>query len=93
MINTIAAVFGKVPEGFKYSHWYEWERAFLYFPKTDINGKLIIGRAWKKERYGSITGEYNPKTGMTPIHQCTQAAYANDKDVFVEKLKDKPNDT
>ncbi len=93
MINHVSSIFGEARPGVKYAHWYEWERTFLFIPKTDVNGKLIIGKVWKKERYGSVAGEYDPKTGMTPIYQCTDTAYASNKDVFVEKLKEKSNDT
>jgi len=77
----------------QFAHWYEWERTFLFIPKSDINGKLILGRAWKRERHGSVTGEYDPTTHTTTIYQCTEIAYATKKGVFMEKLKDKLNDT
>ena len=72
----------------QFAHWYEWERTFLFIPKADINGRLIIGRGWKRERYGSVTGEYDPTTHTTPIYQCTDTSYATSKDVFIDKLKD-----
>ena len=72
----------------QYAHWYEWEPTFLYIPKKDINGKLIVGRVWERKRYGSVLGEYNKDTHMTPMYQVTDTAYATSKDVFKQKLQD-----
>lgn len=79
----------EILESVKFAHWYEWERDFLFIPKHDVNGKYIFGKVWKRERYGSATGKYDPTTHTTPIYQVTDIAYASDKDVFVDKLKDK----
>ena len=73
----------------KFADWYEWKSEFLFIPKPDVNGKYIFGKVWKRERYGSVTGEYNPTTQMTPVYQVTDIAYANDKDVFIDKLRNK----
>lgn len=72
----------------QYTNWEDWERIFMFTPKRDINRKFIFGRAWKRERYGSVLGEHNPKTNVTPIHSVLERAYAKRKDVFIMKLKD-----
>lgn len=72
----------------QFSRWYEWKRTFIFVPKKDINGKLILGKAWLRERYGSILGEHNKKTDMTPIHSVRERVYARNKDVFLQKLQD-----
>ena len=51
----------------EYHRWWEWEPTFIFFPERDVNGKLIFGRAWKRERYGSVMGEFDPKTNLQPI--------------------------
>ncbi len=73
----------------KYSHWYEWERTFVFIPKQDVNGKLIFGRAWKRERYGSALGEFDEKTNLTTIYSLTDIAYAGRKEMFTRKLQDR----
>lgn len=75
-------------ESAQYDAWEEWKRTFVFIPKTDINGKLIFGRAWVRERFGTVLGDYEIKTGMTPVLSIRAFAYANNKDVFVEKLRD-----
>lgn len=78
----------------QFAHWYEWERVLLLVPKRDINGKLIFGKAWMRERYGSVLGEYDPATHVTRVYTVTDRAYATNKAVFIDKLKDKlQNDT
>lgn len=72
----------------KYSRWYEWEHTFVFFPERDVNGKLILGRVWKRERYGSVRGEFDPNTYMTPVYSLTQIEYAGKKEIFIRKLQD-----
>lgn len=81
-------------EGMRFARWGEWERMFAIIPRQNINGKYIFGKVWKRTRYGSVTGEYDPKTHSTPVYSTIDSMYANNKDVFTDRLKDKDyNDT
>jgi len=79
----------KIIRAAQFSNWEEWERTFVFIPKADVKGKLVFGMAWKRERFGSVLGEYDSKTHMTPVYTVTDTAYANKKEVFIDKLQDK----
>jgi len=72
----------------QYARWLDWEHTFIFIPKRDVNGKLIFGKAWKRERYGSVLGEFDEKTNMTVVYSITDIGYAGRKEVFMRKLQD-----
>jgi len=72
----------------QFSEWYEWNRIFLFIPKKDVTGKYVFGKVWKRERYGSVLGEYDPKTHTQPVYSAVDISYATNKYVFMDKLKD-----
>lgn len=72
----------------QYSGWCEWERTFVFIPKRDVNKKLIFGRAWKRERYGSVMGKLDKETNISLVYTITDTAYAKEKEVFIRKLQD-----
>ena len=61
-----------------------WRRAFLLRPRKSINGKILWGRSWKRDKLTPLPKDYPDKL-MT--HRVTQE-YASNKEYFLEQLSE-----